>query len=65
MAEGFIQTNVNLTEEDNKFLDRMMVDDGFDNRSAFMRRLVRQEWARRVSQPNQLITVAEAEINHT
>jgi metal-responsive CopG/Arc/MetJ family transcriptional regulator len=25
----------------------MMVEDGFDNRSAFIRRLIRQEWQRR------------------
>ncbi len=43
----FIQINSNVTEEDARLLDRMMVEDGFDNRSAFIRRLIRMEWARR------------------
>jgi len=47
MAEGFVQTNVNLTEEDTKLLEEMMVEDAYDNRSAFVRRLIRLEWQRR------------------
>lgn len=47
MADGFVQTNVNLTEEDSKVLDQMMVEDAYDNRSAFVRRLIRLEWQRR------------------
>lgn len=53
MAE-LVQVNTSITEEDAKMLDRMMVEDGFDNRSAFIRRLIRQEWARRYSQPSPL-----------
>lgn len=60
MAEDFIQVNVNITNDDAHLLDRMMVEDGFDNRSAFVRRLVRQEWARRYSKPNPLTTVQDA-----
>lgn len=56
----FVQVNVNVTEDDSKMIDRMMVEDGYDNRSAFIRRLIRQEWARRYSQPNPLITVQSA-----
>jgi Arc/MetJ-type ribon-helix-helix transcriptional regulator len=59
MAEGFIQTNVNITEEDGKQLDLMMVDDGYENRSAFIRRLIRQEYARRFSQPSS-VTIEQA-----
>ena len=59
MAE-IIQMNVAVTEEDARMVDRMMVEDGYENRSAFVRRLIRQEWARRVSQPNPVITVEEA-----
>lgn len=59
MAE-FTQVNVNLTEEDAEMVDRMMREDGIDNRSAFMRRMVRQEWAKRFSQPNAAISVGEA-----
>lgn len=60
MAEEFTQTNVNLTIEDARMLDRMMREDAYDNRSAFVRRLVRQEWIRRYGQPNQAVTLAEA-----
>ena len=59
MAE-LIQVNTSITDEDARMLDRMMVEDGFDNRSAFVRRLIRQEWARRYSKPNPLISVADA-----
>jgi len=59
MAE-LVQINTSITEEDAKMLDRMAEEDGFDNRSAFVRRLIRQEWARRYSQPNAGVTVAQA-----
>ena len=59
MAE-LVQVNTSITEEDAKMLDRMMVEDGFDNRSAFVRRLIRQEWVRRYSRPNPVISVADA-----
>ena len=61
MADSFVQVNTNLTGEDARMLDRMMVEDGFDNRSAFFRRLVRQEWARRYSKPNSLVTLEQAQ----
>jgi len=60
MAEGFIQTNVNITDEDANMLDQMMVMDGYENRSAYIRRLVRQEYARRYSQPNPALTIEQA-----
>lgn len=56
----FIQVNVNLTSEDVRMLDRMMTEDAYENRSAFVRRLVRQEWARRYSAPNPGVLVEEA-----
>lgn len=59
MAE-IIQMNVAVTDEDAQMVDRMMVEEGYENRSAFVRRLIRQEWARRYSQPNPVITVEEA-----
>jgi hypothetical protein len=61
MPEGFIQTNVNLTSEDVQMLDKMMVEDAYDNRSAFVRRLIRQEYARRYSQPQPCITIGQIE----
>jgi metal-responsive CopG/Arc/MetJ family transcriptional regulator len=60
MAEEFVQINVNVTLSDAAAVDRMMMDDAIDNRSAFIRRLIRQEWARRFSQPNPVISVADA-----
>ncbi len=59
MPEKFDQVNVNLTLGDVAMLDQMMSEDGFDNRSAFMRKLVRQEWARRYSRPSELVTVEQ------
>lgn len=56
----FVQVNINITHEDARALDRMMVEDAYDNRSAWVRRLIRMEWARRYSQPNPLISVADA-----
>lgn len=51
MPEGnnVIQTNIALTEADSKMLKKMMDDDFIDNRSLFIRRLIRQEWVRRYS----------------
>jgi Arc/MetJ-type ribon-helix-helix transcriptional regulator len=42
-----VQVNVNLDDADATALDRMATEEGFDNRSAFVRRLIRQEVARR------------------
>jgi Arc/MetJ-type ribon-helix-helix transcriptional regulator len=53
--------NIRIEEDDERMLTQMMKEDFFDNRSAFMRKLIRQEWARRYSQPNPFITLAEAE----
>lgn len=55
-----VQININATGEDARMLDRMMAEDGFDNRSAFVRRLIRQEWARRYSRPNSGVTLEQA-----
>jgi len=51
--------NVRIDEEDANMIERMMQEDFIDNRSAFIRRLIRQEWARRYSQPS-LINVEDA-----
>lgn len=60
MPEEFIQVNTNLTKEDTQMLDWMMKQDAIENRSAWVRRLIRQEWARRFSQPNPALTLDEA-----
>jgi len=60
MPENTIQINISVSEEDAKMIDRMMIEDAFDNRSAFVRRMIRQEWARRYSQANPVISVADA-----
>jgi metal-responsive CopG/Arc/MetJ family transcriptional regulator len=41
------QINFQLSDDDAKAVDQMAETDGFDNRSAWMRRLVRQEIERR------------------
>ncbi|HQM01174.1 MAG TPA: hypothetical protein PLH98_11560, partial [Ruminococcus flavefaciens] len=48
MNKKFSQVAINLEQEDVKALSDMMRKDGFtDNmRSAFLRRLIRQEWQR-------------------
>lgn len=60
MPEEYIQVNTNLTKEDAQMLDWMQKQDALENRSAWVRRLIRQEWARRFSQPNPTLTVDEA-----
>jgi Arc/MetJ-type ribon-helix-helix transcriptional regulator len=52
--------NIRIEEDDERMLTQMMKEDFFDNRSAFIRKLIRQEWARRYSKPNPLISVADA-----
>jgi metal-responsive CopG/Arc/MetJ family transcriptional regulator len=43
MAEEYVQMNVNVTAADLKAVDEMAKNDGTDNRSAVVRRLIRQE----------------------
>lgn len=50
MTNEMFQTGINLTKDDARMIDRMTFEDGSDNRSAFVRKLIRQEWARRHSQ---------------
>lgn len=52
--------NIRIEEDDERMLTQMMKEDFFDNRSAFIRKLIRQEWARRYSKPNPVISVADA-----
>ena len=44
------QVNINLDDDTADQLDKMAEKDGFDNRSAFVRRLIRQEVDRRAQQ---------------
>lgn len=60
MPEEFEQVNTNLTIEDVRMLDVLMREDGYENRSPYFRRLIRQEYARRYSQPSAVISVADA-----
>lgn len=66
MAGELVQVNISMSEEDAKIIDQMMVEDAYDNRSAFVRRLIRLEWQRRqqlaaVHQPPVSITYPGAE----
>lgn len=47
MAGELVQVNISMSEEDAKIIDQMMVEDAYDNRSAFVRRLIRLEWQKR------------------
>jgi hypothetical protein len=51
MADEYIQTNVSITREDAEKLDKLMQLHFLDNRSAFIRRLIRQEWVRVTGEP--------------
>ncbi len=51
--------NIRIEEQDERMLELMMKEDYFDNRSSFIRKLIRQEWARRYSQPS-LFSVEDA-----
>jgi metal-responsive CopG/Arc/MetJ family transcriptional regulator len=44
-----VQVNVSMELETAGQLDKMAHEDGYDNRSAFVRWLVRQEYIRRLS----------------
>ena len=59
-----VQVNVSMDAETAHDLDTLAREDGIDNRSAMVRRLIRQEIARRYSTPQPCITVAEA-LAHT
>ena len=61
MAE---QVNISLSDEDTKAIEIMMKNAGYDNRSAFVRGLIRQEWARQASQPNPVITLEEIQTTY-
>lgn len=47
MAEEKSQINFQISADEVAIVDRIAKEDGFDNRSAWVRRLIRQEIARR------------------
>lgn len=61
MATEYQQINTNIDAETVELLDIMTREDGDVSRSAFFRRLIRQEYARRYSQPNPLVTIEQAQ----
>lgn len=54
-----------MNDEQVAMLDRLAKEDGYTERAPYMRRLVNQEYARRFSQPQPLITVGEATSGNT
>lgn len=52
MDKKYKQVNVNITDEDEEKLVEMMKTDGFDNRSAFIRKLIRDEYKRKTQSKN-------------
>ena len=55
MKRDLVSTSVNITTEDIQKLDQMTSEDAYENRSYFVRKLIRQEWERR-HQPVKLIS---------
>jgi metal-responsive CopG/Arc/MetJ family transcriptional regulator len=47
-----VQVNVSLEKDDAAILDQMANDAGYDNRSAFVRWLIRREWLRKSQTAN-------------
>lgn len=45
--KNVFQISIAITKDDARMVDRMTFEDGSDNRSAFIRKLIRQQWARR------------------
>lgn len=63
MDDKFV--NIRLDEDDIRILMQMMREDFIDNRSVFIRRLIRQEWARRHSRSSPAVSIAAGkEINN-
>ena len=58
MTSKFI--SLQISDVDEQMIKRLMSEDMLFNRSEFIRRLIHQEWARRYSQPNPAISVADA-----
>jgi hypothetical protein len=58
MTSKFI--SLQISDLDERMIKRLMSEDMLFNRSEFIRRLIHQEWARRYSQPNPAIGVADA-----
>ena len=58
MTSKFI--SLQISDMDERMIKRLMSEDMLFNRSEFIRRLIHQEWARRYSQPNPAISVADA-----
>ena len=54
MKQNIITTGVSITTDDLLKLDQMASEDAYENRSYFVRKLIRQEWERR-HQPVKLI----------
>ena len=61
MATEKVLITVYVDKEDSAKVDRMMADDAIYSRSAFVRRMIRQEWQRRY-QPVRLVADAVAEV---
>jgi len=57
MTSKFI--SLQISDVDERMIRRLMSEDELFNRSEFIRRLIHQEWARRYSQPNLVISVAD------
>ena len=60
MAEGLVQVNVSLDRSTAEKLDALAKQSGLDNRSAFVRFLIRNEWNRHhLGENNSIMTNGE------
>lgn len=66
MEKKFSQATINLEQEGVKALSTLMENDGFtyNMRSAYLRRLIRQEWQRRQKEAAGSNPTGKAEANH-
>ena len=61
MEDKLVSTSVTISEDDANKLDQMMNEDMFISRSAFIRKLIRQEWQRRYQPVRMVSDVVAAE----
>ena len=61
MEDKLVSTSVTISEDDANKLDQMMNEDMFISRSAFIRKLIRQEWQRSYQPVRMVSDVVAAE----
>jgi metal-responsive CopG/Arc/MetJ family transcriptional regulator len=57
------QVNISVDEETLKMLEKMAREDGYENRSAFIRRLIRLEYRRREGEHFELTSTGQMQLD--